>query len=81
MGEQVGRGRVERPMRSNDIQGAKRRGKPWRTSYPNANEYRPVDLVERDFTASRPDELWFADFTYLRLLGRRRLLRVRDRRL
>ena len=27
---------------------------------------RPADLVERDFRASRPDELWFADFTYLR---------------
>src|SRR5258708_27817318 len=66
VGEQVGRGRVERPRRSNDIQGAKRRGKPWRTTYPNANAYRPADLVERDFTASRPDELWFADFTYLR---------------
>lgn len=65
-GEQVGRGRVERLMRSNGIQGAKRRGKPWRTTYPNADAYRPADLVERDFTASRPDELWFADFTYLR---------------
>ena len=65
-GEQVGRGRVERLMRVNGIQGAKRRGKPWRTTYPNADAYRPADLVERDFTASRPDELWFADFTYLR---------------
>jgi len=65
-GEQVGRGRVERLMRSNGIQGAKRRGKPWRTTYPNANAARPADLVERDFAASRPDELWFADFTYLR---------------
>ena len=65
-GEQVGRGRVERLMRANGIQGAKRRGKPWRTTYPNAGAYRPADLVERDFTASCPDELWFADFTYLR---------------
>jgi len=65
-GEQVGRGRVERLMRANGIQGAKRRGKPWRTTYPNAAAYRPADLVERDFAASRPDELWFADFTYLR---------------
>ena len=32
----------------------------------NAAAYRPADLVERDFTASRSDELWFADFTYLR---------------
>ena len=65
-GEEVGRGRVERLMRSNGIQGAKRRGKPWRTTFPGAAADRPADLVERDFRASRPDELWFADFTYLR---------------
>jgi len=61
-GEEVGRGRVERLMRSNGIQGAKRRGKLWRTTFPNADAYRPADLVERDFTASWPDELWLADF-------------------
>lgn len=65
-GEEVGRGRVERLMRTNGIQGAKRRGKPWRTTIADTNAVRPADLVERDFTASRPDELWFADFTYLR---------------
>ena len=27
---------------------------------------RPPDLVQRDFTAERPDQLWVADFTYLR---------------
>jgi len=26
---------------------------------------RSPDRVQRDFTASRPDEKWFADFTYL----------------
>jgi len=31
-GEDVGRGRVERLMRTNGIQGATRRGKPWRTT-------------------------------------------------
>ena len=65
-GEQVGRGRVERLMRTNGIQGAKRRGKPWRTTFADSRASRPADLVERDFAASRPDELWFADFTYLR---------------
>ncbi len=65
-GEQVGRGRVERLMRSNGIRGAKRRGKPWQTTFAQPGACRPPDLVERDFTASRPDELWFADFTYLR---------------
>ena len=65
-GEHVGRGHVERLMRSNGIQGAKRRGKPWRTTSTDPDARRPADLVARDFTASRPDELWFADFTYLR---------------
>jgi putative transposase len=64
--EQVGRGRVERLMRTHGIQGAKRRGKPWRTTRPDPRAQRQPDLVRRDFTASRPDEMWFADFTYLR---------------
>jgi hypothetical protein len=65
-GEQVGRSRVERLMRQHGLQGAKRRGKPWRTTRPDPSALRSPDLVQRDFTASRPDELWFADFTYLR---------------
>jgi putative transposase len=65
-GEQVGRSRVERLMRQNGLQGAKRRGKPWRTTRPDPSAQRSPDLVQRDFQASRPDELWFADFTYLR---------------
>jgi len=65
-GEHVGRGHVERLMRSNGIQGAKRRGKPWRTTTADPAAQRPSDLVQRDFTASRPDETWCVDFTYLR---------------
>jgi putative transposase len=65
-GENVGRDRVRRLMRQNAIQGAKRLGKPWRTTKPDPKATRPGDLVQRDFTASRPDEKWFADFTYLR---------------
>lgn len=65
-GEQVGRGRVERLMRQNGIQGAKRRGKPWRTTRSDPRAQRQPDLLQRDFTAYRPDEIWFADFTYLR---------------
>ena len=53
-------------MRANGIQGAKRRGKPWRTTTPDPAALRPPDLVDRDFTADRPDALWLADFTYLR---------------
>ena len=69
-GESVGRGRVERLMSANQIQGAKRRGKPWRTTIPDPSAARRPDLVQRDFTASRPDELWVADFTYVRFQGR-----------
>ena len=65
-GEQVGRGRVERLMRANGIQGAKRRGKPWRTTTPDGAALRPPDLVQREFVAAGPDELWCVDFTYLR---------------
>jgi transposase InsO family protein len=65
-GERVGRSRVERLMRQSGLQGAKRRGKPWRTTRPDPRAQRSPDLVQRDFQASRPDELWFADFTYLR---------------
>jgi transposase InsO family protein len=65
-GEQVGRGRVERLMRANGIQGAKRRGKPWRTTTSDGAAPRPADLVQREFATSGPDELWCADFTYLR---------------
>jgi putative transposase len=65
-GEQVGRSRVERLMRTNGLQGAKRRGKPWRTTRADPSARRSPDLVQREFKASRPDELWFADFTYLR---------------
>jgi hypothetical protein len=65
-GEPVGRDRVKRLMRTHQIQGAKRRGKPWRTTIADPVARRSPDLVNRNFAASRPDELWVADFTYLR---------------
>jgi putative transposase len=65
-GEDVGRDRVRRLMAANDIQGAKRRGKPWRTTIADRAAHRAPDLVQRDFNATRPDALWVADFTYLR---------------
>ena len=64
--ENVGRDRVKRLMRQAGIQGAKRRGKPWRTTVPDPDAARRPDLVEREFTAAGPDELYVADFTYLR---------------
>jgi putative transposase len=65
-GERVPRCRVQRLMRANAIQGAKRRGKPWRTTTPDPDARRRPDLVNRDFTATGPNELWVADFSYLR---------------
>ena len=65
-GEQVSRCRVQRLMRTHRIVGAKRRGKPWRTTRPDAQAHRRPDLVRRDFTASGPNQLWVADLSYLR---------------
>jgi putative transposase len=65
-GETVGRGRVQRLMRSHGIQGAKRRGRPWRTTKPDRGAHRRPDLVERDFSAGGPNRLWVADISYLR---------------
>ncbi|HVF77905.1 MAG TPA: IS3 family transposase [Solirubrobacteraceae bacterium] len=65
-GEQVPRCRVQRLMRTHGIQGAKRRGKPWKTTRPDAAARRRPDLVDRDFSATGPDQLWVADLTYLR---------------
>jgi putative transposase len=65
-GEQAPRCQIQRLMREHGIRGAKRRGKPWRTTTPDPDAARRPDLVERDFTARRPNELWVADFSYLR---------------
>lgn len=65
-GEEVPRCQVQRLMKGAGIQGAKRRGKPWRTTTPDPDARRRPDLVERDFSAGHPNELWVADLTYLR---------------
>lgn len=62
-GERVGRDHVARLMRTAGIQGAKRRGKPWRTTTPHPEASRRPDLVERNVTAERPNRLC-ADLTY-----------------
>ena len=65
-GESVPRCRVQRLMRQHAIVGAKRRGKPWRTTKADPGAACHPDLVQRDFTASAANRLWLADFTYLR---------------
>jgi len=42
-----------------------RRDKARRTTSPDAAAGRPADLVARDFSATRPNQLWVADLTYV----------------
>lgn len=64
-GQQVARCTVERLMRQAGLRGVLRDKHP-RTTRPAAETERPADLVERDFSAERPNELWVADLTYVR---------------
>lgn len=63
-GTPVARCTVERLMRAEGIQGVVR-GRSVRTTVPDAGAERADDLVERQFTAERPNQLWVADFTYV----------------
>ena len=63
-GVAVARCTVARLMRELGLEGV-RRGKPRRTTTPDAAADRPADLVERDFSAGRPNQLWVADLTYV----------------
>jgi len=63
-GVQVARCTVERIMRERGMVGVQR-GKKIFTTTPDANAARPADLVNRDFTAAAPDQLWLADITYV----------------
>src|SRR5262247_381992 len=64
-GLRLARCRVRCLMRELGLVGASR-GRAWTTtteSPPRAD--RPADLVARHFTATRPNQLWVADFTYV----------------
>lgn len=55
---------VERLMRADGLEGVVR-GRRVRTTVPDLLADRPLDLVDRAFVASRPNQLWVADFTYV----------------
>lgn len=56
---------VERLMREIGLRGAVR-GRAWTiTTRPDDSAPRPADLVNRKFTADKPNQLWVADFTYV----------------
>jgi transposase InsO family protein len=61
----VARCTVERLMRTMGIRGAVRGRAFTTTTVPDELATRPPDLVKRDFSASRPNQLWVADITYV----------------
>jgi transposase InsO family protein len=60
----VARCTVERLMGRMGLQG-RRRGRRRRTTIPGDVSARPADLVDRQFHASAPNQLWIADITYV----------------
>ena len=63
-GHVIGRDQVARLMRELDIRGISRRRKVF-TTRQDPDATRAPDLVNRDFTAVRPDALWVTDLTYV----------------
>lgn len=63
-GVAVARCTVERLMKRLGLQGA-RRGKVVRTTVPDTALQCPLDRVNRQFKADRPNQLWVSDFTYV----------------
>jgi len=60
----VARCTVERLMRRQGLRGVIR-GKSVRTTVPDAKAPCPLDRVNRQFRAERPNQLWVSDFTYV----------------
>jgi transposase InsO family protein len=68
-GVRVARCTVERLMRAEQMTGVvASRSRP-RTTIPGDAGSRPRDLVERDFRAPAPNQLWVTDITYVELAG------------
>jgi putative transposase len=60
----VARCTVERVMHGLGLQGVVR-GRKCRTTISDDSAERPLDRVNRQFAANRPNQLWVADFTYV----------------
>jgi len=63
-GQDVGRDQVARLMRLAGIEGI-RKGRKVRTTKGHGDAARAPDLVKRNFTAERPNQLWVSDLTYV----------------
>jgi transposase InsO family protein len=61
----VARCTVERLMHEMGLEGAIRGRKYKKTTIVDQAADRPLDLVQRDFSADRPNQLWVADLTYV----------------
>lgn len=68
-GVEVARCTVERLMRAGDMVGVMAKRTRPRTTVPGDPASRPRDLVERDFRAPAPNQLWVTDITYVELVG------------
>jgi putative transposase len=64
-GHDVGRDQVARLMRSMQIEGVSRQRRKVFTTRQDPDAVRAPDLVNRNFTADRPDALWVTDLTYV----------------
>jgi putative transposase len=64
LGVRVGRKRVARLMRQAGIEGVSRRKKVFTTTRDTMTRPAP-DLVDRNFRAAGPDQLWVSDITYV----------------
>ena len=64
LGQRVGQKRVARLMRINGIRGVSRR-RGTITTRRGSDETQASDLVQREFTANAPNELWVDDITYV----------------
>jgi len=65
-GHSVARCTVERLMRAEGLRGVSRDKTRKTTTSEGAETERPADLVERQFVAQAPNQLWVADLTYVR---------------
>ncbi len=63
-GIDIGRDQTARLMKRLEIKGVTR-GRRVRTTKPDPSAVRPPDLVNRQFTAERPNRLWVVDLTYV----------------
>lgn len=64
-GHDLGRDQVARLMRELGIEGVSRLRKKVFTTRQDADAVRAPDLVNRNFTATAPNELWVTDLTYV----------------